>query len=273
MAKTGNNTKQPILKHWLVREILKAALFGIALLIAVTIALKFITRHNQEITVPDLSGLTVEDATKAARAAHLKVEVTDSMFLPKLPKGTIFRQSPLPGNLVKKNRRILLTINSVEAKKIPMPSVIGYSLRQAKAELIVRNLQVGRLIYVRDMATNNVLSQSINGKRISSGTMVDAESEIDLEVGISSEMETTFIPNVKGLTISTAKDLLIDNSLNIGKVYYDASIRSSSDSLVGFVIKQEPEASEFSSFQLGTNVNLWLSIDKSKLEKQNPPKK
>ncbi len=274
MAKPGNNKDKAVWKHWLVAEILKAAAFGLGLLILVSITLKFITRHNQEIVVPDLSGLTMDEAKKAARAAHLKIEVSDSLFLPKVPKGTIFRQSPLPGNLVKKNRRILLTINSIESKKIVMPSVIGYSLRQAKAELEVKNLHVGRLIYVSDIATNNVLSQSINGRRIAPGSMVDAESEIDLEVGISSDSETTFIPNIQGLTISTAKDLLTDNSLNVGRIYYDATIKNAADSLVSIVVRQDPEPSENSTCPLGAKINIYLSADKSKVEKKsNTPKK
>ncbi len=266
MAKNGNKNNGVWWKHWILIEIYKAAALGLVLLLAVTIFLKFITRHNQELSVPDLSGLTVSEAKKAAKSAHLQIEVSDSLFLPKLPKGTIFRQSPHAGNLVKKNRRILVTINSVEAKQIVMPSVIGYSLRQAKAELTARNLQVGKLIYKQDMATNNVLSQSINGHYISPGSMVDSESEIDLEVGISSDMETTFIPNVIGLSITTAKDLLIDNSLNIGKIFYDSSVKNSADSLAGYVIKQDPEASEFSTFPLGSKINLYISTDKTKVE-------
>lgn len=266
MAKSENKNTNVWWKHWILIEIYKAAALGLVLILVANIFLKFLTRHNQEIIVPDLTGLTVQEAKKAAKSAHLQIEVSDSLFLPKLPKGTIFRQSPHSGNLVKKNRRILVTINSVEAKQIVMPSVIGFSLRQAKAELSIRNLQVGKLIYVRDMATNNVLSQSINGRYVSPGSMVDSESEIDLEVGISSDMETTFIPNVIGLNISTAKDLLIDNSLNIGKIYYDATIKNSSDSLAGFVFRQEPNASEFSTYPLGTKINLFLSTDKTKVE-------
>lgn len=266
MAKTEDKHAKVWWKHWILIEIYKAAALGLILLLFINIFLKFLTRHNQELVVPDLSGLTVEEAEKAAKSAHLRIEVSDSLFLPKLPKGTIFRQSPHAGNLVKKNRRILLTINSIEAKQIVMPSVIGFSLRQAKAELSIRNLHVGKLIYVHDMATNNVLAQRINGKYISPGTLVDSESEVDLEVGISSDMETTFIPNVIGLNITTAKDLLIDNSLNIGQISYDASIKSSSDSLVGFVVKQEPDASEFSTYQLGTKINLFLSTNKTKIQ-------
>ena len=266
MAKSENKNTKVWWKHWILIEIYKAAALGLVFVIAANIFLKFLTRHNQEIIVPDLTGLSVEEAQKAARSAQLKIDVTDSLFLPKLPKGTIFRQSPHSGNLVKKNRRILVTINSIEAKQIAMPSVIGFSLSQAKAELAIRNLQVGKLIYVQDMATNNVLSQSINGHYISPGSLVDSESEIDLEVGISSDMETTFIPNVIGLSITNAKDLLIDNSLNIGRIFYDATIKSSSDSLSGFVVKQEPEASEFSSYPLGSKINLFLSSDKTKVE-------
>lgn len=267
MAKKGKNSGA-WWKHWFIIELYKAIAVFIVTMIAISIFLKTVTRHNRELEVPDLSGLTIEEATLAAKESSLKIDVTDSVFIPRMARGTVFRQNPHPGSMVKKNRRILITINSIAAKKIKMPSITGYSLRQAKAELNARQLHVGKLIYVSDIATNNVIAQKYNGKIIAPGTLIDSHSEIDLEVGLSSAQEATYIPNVTSLPLITAKDLLIDNSLNTGRIYYDESIKNISDSLSGFVYKQVPEPSVESSVPFGSRVDLFISIDKSKLTKK-----
>ena len=197
-------------KHWFLMELYKAAGILLALLIVVIILLKIITRHNSEFEVPDFAGMTMQDAQEVANDSHLRLEVTDSVFLPKMGRGIIFRQNPHTGSMVKKNRRILITINSIMPKQVVMPSLIGYSLRQAKAELVERQLNVGKLIYVPDMATNNVLSQTIDGRYIPSGSSIESGSEVDLQLG-NSGGESTFIPNVLGFSLITAKDVLIDN--------------------------------------------------------------
>lgn len=254
------------MKHWFSRELYMTAGIFIVALILIIIFLNIITRHNSEMEVPDFSGMTVEQAKEIADDAKLKLEVTDSVFLPNMARGSIFRQNPQVGSLVKKNRRILLTINSLQPKQVSMPSVTGFSLRQAKAELVAKQLHVGRLIYVSDMATNNVLSQKYKGSYISPGTMIETDSEIDLELGISSDGERTFIPDVRGLPVTTARDILIDNSLNIGRIIYDESVKNYSDSISGFVILQTPVPSGNSTYALGSAVALTVSVDKSKLD-------
>ena len=246
--------------NWIIKNLLKAAGVVLLILVLLILFLKLITRHNQELEVPDFAGLTMGDAIKVASTSNLRLEVTDSVFLPRMGRGIIFRQNPQAGSYVKKNRRILLTINSLQPKKVNMPSVTGYSLRQAKAELTARQLNVGRLIYV-----NNVLSQRYKGQIISPGTAIETESEIDLELGLSSYNNMTSIPSVTGFSFVTAKDIIIDNSLNIGRLTFDESVKSYSDTISSFVIKQFPEPTDRLSFILGSRVDLILSTDKTKI--------
>lgn len=236
------------------------------IMVLVIVSLNLITRHNKELEVPDFSGMTFKEATIIAKRSHLRLEITDSVFLSKIGRGEIFRQIPAAGSKVKKNRRVILTINSLQPKKVTMPSVTGYSLRQAKAELAVRQLNIGRLIYVEDMATNNVLAQLHNGVEIAAGSMIEAESEIDLKLGASPDQNLTSIPSVVGFSLTTAKDILTDNSLNIGRLTYDSSVKNFSDSLSAFVLMQRPLSTDLSQYPLGSRVDLTLSIDKEKLE-------
>lgn len=265
-SKSGSKGENVWWRHWFMILLYKAVAAVFVILMVSSLFLKIITRHNSELEVPDFSGLSLEEAQDVANRANLKLDVTDSVFLPKMGRGIIFRQNPHSGSMVKRNRRILLTINSVQPKQVSMPSVIGYSLRQAKAELVAKQLNVGKLIYVPDMATNNVLSQMYNGKFIQSGSMVESGSEIDLKLG-NSGGESTFIPNVTGLSYITAKDIIIDNSLNIGRLSYDESVKSYADTISSFVVKQSPKPTNHNSYTLGSSVDLLLSVDKNKVEK------
>jgi len=255
--------------NWIVRNLIAAAATGVVILILTIVFLKIVTRHNQELEVPDFSGMTVADAIEVADDNNLRLEVTDSVFLPRVGRGVIFRQNPVSGSMVKKNRRILLTINSIQPKKVTMPSIIGYSLRQAKAELSAKQLNVGKLIYVNDMATNNVLSQRFDGRFIPTGTLIETGSEIDLELGMSADNSMTSIPSLVGFSLVTAKDIIIDNSLNLGKLRFDESVKNYADTISSFVIRQFPEPTESLSYLLGSRVDLVLSTDKSKIDSKN----
>src|SRR5665647_1794128 len=59
--------------------------FGTTIIMQV---LKIYTRHNNDLTVPDLSGLTLMDAIHAAQEKDMRVEVFDSVFMADLKKGT-----------------------------------------------------------------------------------------------------------------------------------------------------------------------------------------
>lgn len=241
------------------------ALVYIAVLIAgVTIGLAFFTNHNKEIEVPDFTTLSVKDAAQLAESVGIRVEVTDSVYVRRMERGAVFSQNPAAGSRVKKNRLIRLTTNAVNAKQVSMPNLVGYSMRQAKAELSSKGLNLGKLIYVSDMATNNVLKQQYRGKDIRTGTMIDSGSEVDLVVGLSDTDNQTRIPNVVGMKYNRAVDAVHDNSLNVARTTFDDSVKNYNDSLNAVVFRQSPSAST-APIGMGGEVSLFFTLDESKL--------
>lgn len=236
--------------------------------IIISLSLKLITRHNQELAVPDLTGMNLEEAAAAVEKYNLRLEVTDSVYIRGLERGAISRQNPEPGSKVKKNRRILLVINSVVPRQSTMPSLIGFSLRQARTELVSNGLRIGRLIYVNDMATNNVLAQQLNGQDIEPGTRIDSGTGIDLVLGLNPADSTTFVPNVIGYRYMMATELIHDNSLNIWRSEFDSTVTTYADSLEAYVYGQYPPASDSVSVRRGQSVTLYLSKDISRIPVQ-----
>ena len=146
-----------------------------------------------------------------------------------------------------------------------MPLLVGYSMRQAKAELSSRGLNLGRLIYVNDIATNNVLKQLYNSREIAAGTQIESGSFIDLMVGLNGEENRTYAPDVKGLKYLRAVDAVHDNSLNIGKLNFDKQVKTYSDSLNAVVYKQSPSVSG-GPLTMGAAVSLWLTTEEGKVQ-------
>ena len=78
--------------------------------ILVMIFLWWYTDHGQQVSVPNLSGMTVEEATTALEDLNLEVLVIDSIYDKKAKPGTVLEQSPAPEQKVKEGRSVFLTI-------------------------------------------------------------------------------------------------------------------------------------------------------------------
>ena len=149
---------------WIVRNLIAGAVFVALVVGAASLFLSIRTRHGKEVSVPDLSGLSIAEARHAASSAGLRIQVTDSVYMRRMPRGSVVSQLPRAAAAVKPGRKISLTVNSQVPKKVTMPNLIHVSLRQAMAELSSKGLVLGKLNYVSDIATNNVLRQQVRGR-------------------------------------------------------------------------------------------------------------
>ena len=251
------NAGKGIMSHWLVRNLVAMAVLSVVLLVSGMVFLNIVTQHNKELSVPDFRGLSVAEAQAAADAAGIRVEVIDSVYSQR-NRGKVKSHTPSAGVMVKKGRRILLTVNAVNARKVAVPNLVGYSLRQAMPELDQKGLELGRLIYRRDIATNNVLQQLYKGREVAAGTLVEAESVVDLVLGLNPADTSTMIPSVLGKDEKAALKALHDSYLNVSEVIYDKDVRTWEDSLDARVYKQEPEACDTVFVCMGTDITIYL---------------
>lgn len=250
---------------WFLKHLVAAFVVVVLLIVGAIVFLNVVTKHNQELVVPDLSNLSVDEARAEAELNKMVIDVTDSVFVKRMKRGAVYRQNPAPGSKVKEGRRISLTINAMNAKKITMPNLVGFSMRQAKAELLSRGLVLGKLIYIQDMATNNVLKQLYHNNEIEPGTMIESESVVDLVVGLNGHDFATYVPDVIGLKCISAVDAVHDNSLNISKLRFDKTIKDYDDSLNAMVYRQDPAPSDSIHVNMGEDVTLYLTMDVNKI--------
>ena len=248
--------------RWIWMNLLLGVAFVMVLCILTAWALGIITRHGQVVKTPDFANLTVSQAQELASHSHVSVKVIDSVFVRRLAGGVVYRQQPKAGATVKKGRSIFLTINSVVPRKVVMPNLFGYSVTEARSELRNRGLILGRLNYIKDIATNNVLGQSCEGLEVAAGNLVVSGSVIDLTVGVGDQDNQTTVPKLTGMKYINAVDAIQERFLNVGKITFDPDIKTYADSMNAVVYKQDPAGAGRS---LGANVNISLTLDQTKL--------
>jgi len=239
----------------------------IVLLFVVFQLLNILTHHGEGLSVPDFTGKTLSEAIQTAEQSDLQIEVSDSVFNAPGKKGTVIAQNPSPDFKVKKGRTIHVQIKTFNPERINMPDFTGVSLIQAKADIETYGLKIGKLKYVPDIATNNVLEQMYRGRPIAPGTKIEKNSRIDLVLGMGDSNEPTIVPDLTGSTRSDAIQKATDNSLNIGAMVFDESVITTEDSTIAVVWKQTPM--KFYQTTMGSIIDLWLTLDPEKIESNN----
>ncbi len=235
------------------------------ILIATFVTLNIYTHHGESFETPDFSGLTERQFIDLVRQKDLRYRIIDSVHISDITPGAVVEQTPKPGNLVKENRTIFFTINAYSAEQVPMPKLMDFSLRNAQVTLESYGLRVGQLIYIPSEYTQLILGQHYEGKPIEPGTLIAKGSTIDLLVGQGLSNKKTEVPDLIGMTLEEARNYLLANSLNIDAVIYDDSIPTPEDSLRAFVWKQLPESEIGKKLQLGSSLDIWLTIDSFKI--------
>jgi beta-lactam-binding protein with PASTA domain len=236
--------------------------FGTAIIMQI---LKIYTRHHQNLSVPDFSGLTLTEASEVAQKINLRIEIFDSVFLADHERGTIVEQHPRAGFKVKKNRKIFFTLNAVNPEKVGMPNLVDLTIKQATAKLESFGLHAGHITFVPNIAVNVVLEQKWNGQVISPGDSVVKGARIDLLLGKGLSDEPAAVPNLVGLTLEAARIVAFDRFLSVGASVYDQTITSDEDELRAIVFRQKPEPGPEITLLTGSYIDVWITLDSTKV--------
>ncbi len=151
---------------------------------AVLLSLDGFTRHGEFIVVPDLEHVSLSKAQELLEKSHLRYEVRDSTAYNKeYPPYTVMKQTPEANEKVKKDRKIYLSINPTNFRKIDLPNIIRRPIKEVRPNLASLNIKIGRVTYVNDISKDAVLRAFYKGKEIKPGDKILENSTIDLECG------------------------------------------------------------------------------------------
>jgi eukaryotic-like serine/threonine-protein kinase len=238
-----------------------AILFLIVFLWGILFWLDSYTMHGESITVPDITGLSKEQAEQILEEKGLRLFITDSLYNPKSLKGGVLEQEPKANTQVKHNRTIYVTVNAMRPPLVKMPDLHDLTLRDAKARLETYGLQLGNIRYVPDIAFNAVVFQEYKGKKIEAGEMLERGSIIDLALGQGESNEMVNVPSLIGMNIKDAIAELQAFSLNIGAIIKDETVK---DSTQARVYKQIPPYGEDAFINVGKSIDIFVTQSKDK---------
>tara|TARA_Y100001954_G_scaffold206292_1_gene228881 strand:- start:196 stop:1023 length:828 start_codon:yes stop_codon:yes gene_type:complete len=241
------------------------------ILIMLNFYLDSYTLNGKEITVPDLADYSVDEIEPILKNRKLRYNITDSAYVKGKAPFVILDQNPEAGSKVKENRQIYITVNAKNPPKVELPNILDQSHRIAIEQLKVVGLKTDSLIYRPHFARDAVIAVLFNNSKISAGFELIKGSEVSLVVGMGTSNEKVNVPNLKGLTVFQADELLMSNSLNLGKVRYDDSIEDTSSAQISNQYPKDTLSDGTKTkLNLGSVINIWVTqkveIDTSSID-------
>lgn len=170
------------------------------------------TQHGESVTVPQVSGMSVDEAALLFQKEELVCAVVDSSYRKGVMPGSILDQSPVAGMKVKKGRTIYLTINSLSTPLQAVPDVAdNSSVRQAEAKL----LAAGFKLTDNELITGEkdwVYGVKYNGRRLNFGEKVPIGAKLTILVGSGQSEEISDSNNIGVDTPSSGEGAVVDDS-------------------------------------------------------------
>lgn len=135
------------------------ALLGTAVL-AAAISFTLAVRSN-EVTVPDLTGSSLDGAREALSSNELQLVLQGNRFDDSVPPDFIAIQTPAPGTALKKGRSIRVWV-SLGPQRRTVPRIEGETLQSAQLTLEQSGFSLGRIVEIHSdvYAPETVVAQS-----------------------------------------------------------------------------------------------------------------
>lgn len=215
----------------------KIALIGVAFLVvffaSIGITLGVLNAGRpKDVTLPDFSGLTVEEAKKLAEESKLTINVVEEKYDAEVEEGKIISQDPSyqPNFAVKEGKTINVVVSKGE-KIVKLTKLVGKTKDEARNELKALELEAKiEEEYNDEVEAGIVIEQSIE-----EGEEVAAGSEVTIKVSLG--IEQVEVPNLSGLSEEEAKAKITE-----AKLKWKATNRITDSSKENGVVEQSISA-------------------------------
>jgi len=145
--------------QWATRMAFLIFILASAAFLSAITAMRFAI-HGREVTMPNLVGKDVAEASRILRSRGLILRVADRVYSD-VPINQVVRQTPTPGMLMKVSQQAHVVL-SLGQRQLEIPPLEGNTLRVSRIELLRAGLQVGEVsaITLPDKPTDTVLLQN-----------------------------------------------------------------------------------------------------------------
>lgn len=229
-----------------------AAAFAVACLIFVGVLVYSSSSTKGFVQVPDVVGMTVEEAEKKYPDYTFEIEAEAPSN--EYEADIIIAQSPRKnGKFNPKKTSIKVTV-STGTEMIKVPDVVNYESNVAQSKLT----KSGFTVTIETMESSTVAEGYVISTDPEAGTEVEPYSTIVMVVSSGNgDSDKVSVPDVTNTDLEGATTLLEKYGLKVGSVSYEES-----DSAEGVVIKQS--VAKNTSVDKGTKVDLVISSGPAK---------
>lgn len=204
--KNGNSKKRMII----IIAIFLAVLGG---LVAAGFATGILGKAD--IKVPDLRGMTYEEAEYKLDKLGLRIEEGDLVYSSKYEIGEVVSSDPEKGTMVKK--RSVVTVNICKgAEEGTVPNLIGKKQTEAKQLIKKYGFKVGNITTKPGSEEEGTVIEQDPG----AGEETKPGSYINLVLSDGSEKDKAEVPSLIGKSLDAAKQAIIDAGFKVGSVSY-----------------------------------------------------
>lgn len=212
----------------------------------------------REVEVPELLGLTLEEAIEEAGKVELEIDLDKIEYetSDEYEKDRIMLQEPGANQYMKQNKKIRVTICSGETEgDIPVPNIVGKPAEDAKAALLKLKLKYEEIEEESDSVVEGYVIRQSPAKDV----MLSEGDIVHLYVS-TGKAEEGNVPDLKGETLQAAKKLIAAAGLKAV-----VTERTTEDTKkVGIVLEQSPAAD--SKVKPGSDVEIVVGIKPEETE-------
>lgn len=171
--------------------------------------------YSEEIPIPSVIGKSEREAIDILEAKGFEVVVADTTYGNEMESGKIFMQRPEAGKIVKSGRTIYLFVSGGE-KTVLVPALKGKSIIDSKFALERVGLKLGKVEYMQSTYPKDMVfdQQFVEGTKLKRG------SSVNIFVSAGSLTGSIIVPDLVGKSLTEARQILADSSLQIGKINY-----------------------------------------------------
>lgn len=215
------------------------AISTVAVIILIVLGAFFFMTTSKESLVPDLSNMTVEEATNALKDVSLKLsEEIEYSLSDTVEENRVILQDPLAKTLIKKGEAVKVIVSiGASGGNIPVPDVSGKTSEEAIMEII----DAGLNYMVIEETSVLVEAGKVIRQTPIAGTRLNTDDTVTLHISkgnVKEENENVgrvSVPSLIGLSKDQAEASLAANGLNLG-----TTTRKASAAAEGTVISYSP---------------------------------
>ena len=243
-----------------------AAMAGTAVaafaIIAVLVgALLLFSGGSKRVAVPQLVGMNVDDVLEKQDTDYkdFLIEVADQRkYDPDAKEGDVLEQDPEAGKKVAKGTKIILTVCGTEEDQ--QGDTSDYKLpdfSEVKLSEVQRLLDMHDIPYrTEEEASDDIAEGEVIRTDPGSGKTVTPDDTVTIYVSTGKPTQTFDMPDVTGMTLAKARDLLDSYGLKVSSTHQEES-----ELPVGQVCRQSIDKGE--KVEKGASVILYISLGKS----------